>query len=55
VEALDAVAWRAAAGLNWYVYRHRLKFQFMHREAFNDLGVRDARARATYLQAQVGF
>lgn len=55
IAAKEAFAWRASAGLNWYVYRHRLKFQFMHREAFNDVGVRGARSRTTYLQAQIAF
>ena len=55
VDAFESVIWRAAAGVNWYVYRHRLKFQFMQRETFNDLDVRGARASATYLQAQIMF
>ena len=55
VDAYESVIWRAAVGLNWYVYRHRLKFQFMQRETFNDLGVRDARAHATFVQAQIMF
>ena len=55
VEAYASVTWRPAAGVSWYVYRHRLKFQFMHREALNDLGVRRARGHATYAQAQIAF
>jgi hypothetical protein len=51
----DAIAWRPAFGLNWYVRRHRLKFQFMHREAFRALGVRGARTHSTLLQAQFAF
>lgn len=55
VEASESLTWRAAAGLNWYVYRHRLKFQFMQRGTFNDVGIHGARAHATYLQAQIMF
>ena len=46
---------RAAAGVNWYVRRHALKFSLMHREGFNHLGVRGRRSRATYLQSQLAF
>ena len=55
VEAYESVTWRPAAGVNWYVYRHRLKFQFMQRETLNDFGVRGQRGHATYLQAQIAF
>jgi hypothetical protein len=55
IEAHDRAMWRAAAGLNWYVYGHRLKFQFMHREVFNDEGMRGARSRATFVQSQIAF
>lgn len=60
VDMLDAprfdTSWRRfAGGLNWYVSRHRLKFSFMHRESFNDLGVNGARSRATYVQTQIAF
>jgi hypothetical protein len=55
VEAYESVTWRPVAGVNWYVYRHKLKFQFMQRETLNDLGVRGQRGHATYLQAQIAF
>ena len=55
VDAYDSVSWRPAAGVNWYVYRHRLKFQFMQRETLNELGVRGAHGHATYVQAQIMF
>lgn len=49
-------AWRrAAAGLNWYLDGHNLRFQFMHRLSFNDRGSRGARAHATHVQAQIAF
>jgi hypothetical protein len=51
----DATWRRAAAGANYYVKRHDLKFALMHRESFNIGGVRDARSHATYVQAHVGF
>ena len=51
-----ATPWRRLApGLNWYVNAHSLKFSLMHRESFDDQGVRRARSRATYLQAQISF
>ena len=53
--AYDGLTWRPAFGLNWYIRRHRLKFQFMHRETLNASGVRGLRTRATFLQAQVAF
>jgi hypothetical protein len=55
VDAYDSVSWRPAAGVNWYVYRHRLKFQFMQRETLNELGVRGVHGHATYVQAQIMF
>ena len=59
-DVLDArtfdTSWRrVAGGLNWYVNRHRLKLSLMHRESFNDLGVNDARSRATYVQTHFAF
>ena len=55
VASRSSTALRPAFGVNWYVYQHRLKFQFMHRETFNVLGVRDARAHNTTAQAQLAF
>jgi hypothetical protein len=54
-DAYEAVIWRPTLGLNWYFLRHRLKFQFMHRETFNPLGERGRHARETLLQAHIGF
>lgn len=46
---------RIAAGANWYVKQHDVKFSFMHRESLNDEGVREGRSRAAYVQAQFAF
>lgn len=54
-EAFDVPWRRLAAGLNFYVHGHQLKFSLMHRESFDDRGVDGARSRATYLQTQFGF
>ena len=54
-EAYQSVTWRPVVGVNWYVYRHRLKFQFMQRETINERGVSGARAHATFAQAQIMF
>ena len=51
----DALAYQPAVGLAWYLAQHRLKFQFMHREEFNAMGISGDRARATYAQAQFVF
>lgn len=51
----DAIAYQPAVGLAWYLAQHRLKFQFMHREEFNAVGISGARARATFAQAQFAF
>ena len=51
----DAVAYQPAVGLAWYLAQHRLKFQFMHREEFNAMGISGDRARATFVQAQYVF
>lgn len=50
-----SIAYRPSAGVVWYIDRHRLKFSATHRESFNVLGSRHARARQTYLQAQYSF
>jgi hypothetical protein len=55
IEARPSLAYRPAFGVSWYVYQHRLKFQFSHRESFNVLGATDARGRSTTVQAQVAF
>jgi hypothetical protein len=52
ISARDAFAKRPAFGLNYYVMQHRLKFQVMHRETFNVLGVSGERSHATFVQAQ---
>jgi phosphate-selective porin OprO and OprP len=51
----DAVAYQPAVGLAWYFAQHRLKFQVMHREDFNAMGISGDRARATFVQAQYVF
>jgi Phosphate-selective porin O and P len=50
-----AVAYQPAVGLAWYLAQHRLKFQFMHREDFNAMGISGDRGRATFVQAQYVF
>jgi hypothetical protein len=52
ISARDAFAKRPAFGLNYYVMQHRLKFQVMHRETFNVLGVSGERSHSTFVQAQ---
>jgi hypothetical protein len=54
-DTLEAVAHRPAIGVNWYFAQHNVKLQLMHRETFNDKGVRDARVHVTYAQAQFAF
>jgi hypothetical protein len=54
-DAFDATWRRLNTGMNWYVREHRLKFSLLHRESFNERGVRAARSRRTYLQAQFSF
>jgi hypothetical protein len=51
----NAVAYQPAVGLAWYLAQHRLKFQLMHREEFNAMGISGDRARATFVQAQYLF
>ena len=51
----DALWYQPAAGLAWYLAQHRLKFQAMHREEFNAMGISGARGRATFVQAQFAF
>jgi phosphate-selective porin OprO and OprP len=51
----DAVAYQPTAGVAWYLAQHRLKFQIMHREDFNAVGISGDRARATFVQAQFVF
>ena len=46
---------RVSAGMNWYVNGHRLKFSLMHRQSFNERGVRNGRSHTTYLQAQFSY
>jgi hypothetical protein len=55
IAARDARAYRLSVGTNWYMNGHRLKVGVMHRQSVNVLGVRDARAHATHVQAQVAF
>ncbi|HET7220138.1 MAG TPA: porin [Vicinamibacterales bacterium] len=55
IDARSATAYRPSFGAVWYVDGHRLKFSAMHRQSVNVLGVRGARGRQTYLQAQYGF
>jgi hypothetical protein len=55
IAARDTLAYRLSVGTNWYMNGHRLKVGVMHRESFNVLGVRDARAHTTHVQAQVAF
>ena len=55
IAARDALAYRISVGTNWYMNGHRLKVGVMHRQSFNVLGVRDARAHGTHVQAQVAF
>jgi hypothetical protein len=55
IAARPSTAWRPSFGANWYVNQHRLKFQFMHREAFNVLGHTDVRGRTSVVQAQLYF
>jgi hypothetical protein len=51
-----AEPWRRVnAGMNWYVNGHRLKFSLMHRQSFNERGVRNERSHTTYLQAQFSY
>jgi hypothetical protein len=50
-----AVAYQPAIGAAWYVAQHRLKFQAMHREELNALGIEGERRRATFVQAQFVF
>jgi phosphate-selective porin OprO and OprP len=54
-ESFSQTWWRAAAGMNWYVKRHDLKFSVMHRESFDEQGVAGARSHTTYIQAQFAF
>ena len=54
-DAFDSVWQRAAVGMNWYVKGHALKFSVMHRESFDERGVRGLRSRATYLQSHFAF
>jgi phosphate-selective porin OprO/OprP len=53
--ARPSIAYRPAAGMNWYANGHRLKISAMHRETFNARGVTGARSRTTYIQAQLAF
>jgi hypothetical protein len=46
---------RGAAGFSWYVRGHDVKFQLLHRVSRHPQGVADAKAHATYAQAQIGF
>ena len=46
---------RVAAGIVWYVRGPALKVSFMHRESFDELGVRNRRSRATYIQTHLSF
>jgi hypothetical protein len=55
VAGRDAIASRPAVGANWYFSGHNVKLEMMHRETYNDRGVRGARLHATYLQAQIAF
>jgi hypothetical protein len=55
IAARSSIAYRPAFGANWYVNQHRLKFQFMHREAFNVLGARGVRGHTTTVQTQLYF
>jgi phosphate-selective porin OprO and OprP len=54
-DAFDVTWHRFNSGINWYFNGHRLKVSVMHRESFNDRGVRNERSRATYLQTQFAF
>jgi hypothetical protein len=55
IAARPSLAYRPALGVNWYVNQHRLKFQFMHREAFNVLGASGVRGHTTTVQTQLYF
>ena len=46
---------RASAGATWYILRDQVRVQITHRETFDDKGVSGARARTTYVQAQLGL
>ena len=46
---------RITGGMNWYMNRHDLKVSLMHRESFNERGVRGARSHTTYVQTQFAF
>ena len=46
---------RIAAGMNWYMKGHDLKVSLMHRESFDERGVRGARSHATFVQTQLVF
>ncbi len=51
----EAVAYQPAFGAAWYVAQHKLKFQAMHREGFNIMGIEGERGRTTFFQAQFVF
>jgi phosphate-selective porin OprO/OprP len=46
---------RASAGATWYILRDQVRVQITHRETFEDKGIPGARARTTYVQAQLGL
>ena len=46
---------RGAAGFSWYVRAHDVKFQLLHRVSWHPQGVADAKAHASYVQAQIAF
>lgn len=46
---------RASAGATVYILRDQVRLQITHRETFDDKGVPGARARTTYIQAQLGL
>jgi hypothetical protein len=54
-DGLESTTYRRSVGTIWYMNGHRLKLTALHRETFNALGVRDARARATSAQVQFAF
>ena len=55
VGAYARVIRRASAGATWYVLRDQVRVQITHRETFEDRGIPGARARTTYVQAQLGL